>query len=160
MKKIDLGQAVTILANVGVLAGILLLVYELNQNRQMMQAQTRSAIADGITEFLVNIWSDPELSELSELSELWALGGAGTSLDEAQYRQFSALMTGFLRHLEGAHYQYRNGLYEQDEFETQREQIRRLVALPGYKSYWCDPRRPTVFTHDFSSEMDALISCP
>ena len=31
MKKIDLGQAITILANFGVLIGILLLVYELNQ---------------------------------------------------------------------------------------------------------------------------------
>jgi len=154
MNKINLGQTAAILANVGVLVGILLLVYELNQNRQMMQAQTRSAIADGITEFLVNIGSDPELSEL------WALGGAGTSLDEGQYRQFSALMTGFLRYLEGAHYQYRNGLYEQNEFETQREQIRRLFALPGNQRYWCDPQRPTVFTHDFSTEMDALISCP
>ena len=154
MKKIDLGQTITVLANVGVLIGILLLVYELNQNRQMMQAQTRSAIANGITDFLVNIGSD------RELSDLWSLGGSGTSLDEAESRQFSVLMTGFLRYLEGAHYQYRNGLFEQNEFETQREQIRRLFALPGYKSYWCDPRRPTVFTHDFSSEMDALISCP
>ena len=154
MKKIDLGQAITILANIGVLVGILLLAYELHQNRQMMQAQSRSAIADGITDFLVNIGSN------SELSELWAQGGAGTTLDEAQYRQFSVLMTGFLRYLEGAHYQYRNGLYEPDEFETQREQISRLFALPGYRRYWCDPGRPTVFTRDFMGEMDALISCP
>ena len=154
MKKKDLGQRITVLANVGVLVGILLLVYELNQNRQMMQAQTRSSIADGITEFLVNIGSDPELADL------WALGGAGTALDETESRQFSTLMTGFLRYLEGAHYQYRNGLFEQDEFETQREQIARLFALPGYKTYWCDPNRPTVFTSDFTNEMDALISCP
>jgi hypothetical protein len=39
MKKIDLGQTVAILANVGVLAGILLLVYELNQTRELAQAQ-------------------------------------------------------------------------------------------------------------------------
>ena len=40
MKKIDLGQTLGILANVGVVFGILLLAYELNQNRQMMEAQT------------------------------------------------------------------------------------------------------------------------
>jgi len=154
MKKVDLGKAITILANVGVLVGILLLAYELNQNRQMMQAQTRSAIADGITEFLVNIGSDPELSDL------WALGGAGMPLNESESRQFAVLMTGFLRYLEGAHYQYRNGLFERDEFETQREQLKRLFALPGYKSHWCDPDRLTVFTQDFTSEIDALTSCP
>jgi hypothetical protein len=39
MKKIDLGQTLSIVANVGVLAGILLLVYELNQTRELAQAQ-------------------------------------------------------------------------------------------------------------------------
>ena len=48
MKKIDLGQTLGIVANVGVIAGILLLAYELNQNRQMMQAQTRNAISETI----------------------------------------------------------------------------------------------------------------
>lgn len=41
MKKLDMGQSLGILANVGVLFGILLLVYELNQNRQMMEAAVR-----------------------------------------------------------------------------------------------------------------------
>jgi len=50
MKKIDLGQTLTILANVGVLAGILLLVFELNQNREMMRAQTRSELASSLVD--------------------------------------------------------------------------------------------------------------
>jgi len=37
MKKIEFGQAIAVFANIGVLVGILLLAYELNQNRQMMQ---------------------------------------------------------------------------------------------------------------------------
>ncbi len=32
MKKLDLGQTITILANVGVIAGIVFLGYELRQN--------------------------------------------------------------------------------------------------------------------------------
>ena len=41
MKKIDLGQTITILANLGVIGGILLLAYELRQNNAFMGAQAR-----------------------------------------------------------------------------------------------------------------------
>jgi hypothetical protein len=34
MKKIDVGQMLTLLANFGVIVGLLLLVYELNQARE------------------------------------------------------------------------------------------------------------------------------
>ena len=39
MKKIDLGQAITILANVGVIAGIVFLAMELQQNNALLAAQ-------------------------------------------------------------------------------------------------------------------------
>ncbi len=41
MKKIDLGQTITILANVGVIAGIVFLAVELRQNNTLMAAQAR-----------------------------------------------------------------------------------------------------------------------
>ena len=42
MKKIDLAQAVSILANVGVIAGIAFLGAELQQNNELLRAQTRA----------------------------------------------------------------------------------------------------------------------
>lgn len=48
MKKIDRGQTISLLANFGVMIGILLLVFELNQNRVVTEAQTRSAITASI----------------------------------------------------------------------------------------------------------------
>ncbi len=41
MKKIDLGQTITILANVGVIAGIVFLGLELAQNNELLAAQAR-----------------------------------------------------------------------------------------------------------------------
>ena len=38
MKKIDLGQTITILANVGVIAGIVFLAFELQQNNELLAA--------------------------------------------------------------------------------------------------------------------------
>ena len=43
MKKIDLGQMITILANVGVIAGIVFLAIELRQNNELLAAQASFA---------------------------------------------------------------------------------------------------------------------
>ncbi len=53
MKKIDLGQAITILANIGVIAGIIFLGVELQQNNEFLEAQARSdreAVRRGVFE--------------------------------------------------------------------------------------------------------------
>lgn len=42
MKKLDLGQTITILANLGVIAGIIFLAIELQQNNQLLGAQARA----------------------------------------------------------------------------------------------------------------------
>ena len=39
MKKLDLGQSITILANVGVIAGIIFLAVELRQNNELLEAE-------------------------------------------------------------------------------------------------------------------------
>jgi len=39
MKKIDVGQTITILANIGVIAGIILLAYEISQNSEAIRLQ-------------------------------------------------------------------------------------------------------------------------
>ena len=42
MKKIDIGQAVAVLANLGVIAGLVFLVIELRQNSEELAAQSRA----------------------------------------------------------------------------------------------------------------------
>jgi len=45
MKKIELGQTISILANLGVIAGIVFLGLELQQNNTLLNAQIRAARA-------------------------------------------------------------------------------------------------------------------
>jgi hypothetical protein len=47
MKKIDLGQTVQILANLGVIAGIVFLGIELQQNNALLGAQARFGESHG-----------------------------------------------------------------------------------------------------------------
>ena len=44
MKKLGLGQTIGILANIGVVAGILFLAYEIQQNNKFLAAQARSVL--------------------------------------------------------------------------------------------------------------------
>ncbi len=153
MKKIDLGKTVQTLANLGVLAGILLLVYELNQDRDLTTAQNRANISDKVTEFMVNVGSDPQLSSL------WLRGSAGERLEPPQDAQFFYMLTGFLRLLENVHYQYRSGLYDETEFRAQLQTWRTLFTAPGYQDYWCDPDRGATFSREFTTEIDGLVTC-
>ena len=51
-------------ANVAVLAGIGLLIFELQQNREIIRAQTRSQISSELTNLLSQVATDPELASL------------------------------------------------------------------------------------------------
>ena len=76
MKKIDLGQAITILANVGVVAGIVFLGLELRQNNQFLGAESRYNLLqnrhnvhlmviqdDDVADLLVKARTEQELTE-------------------------------------------------------------------------------------------------
>ncbi len=113
LKKPDLGQTLGILANVGVLLGILLLVYELAQNRQMMRAQTRTQIATEIVGLLGDI--NPQFASV------FRRGISGEELTPDEEIQFRYRQLTVFRYFENVHYQYRQGLYDEVEFSAQKE---------------------------------------
>ena len=63
MKKIDLGQAITILANTGVIAGIIFLGVELQQNNELMAADARYNRLNIATESMTILAENPDLAE-------------------------------------------------------------------------------------------------
>ena len=86
MKKIDFAQAATILANVGVIAGIVFLGFELRQNNELMEAEARATYASmdqtgwgfiienpDFIEVLIKDRNGDELTEAEELrlNALW-----------------------------------------------------------------------------------------
>ncbi len=64
MKKIALGQTITILANLGVIAGIAFLAVELQQNNELLAAQARSDLTDRAARYLEITMTSPDLSEI------------------------------------------------------------------------------------------------
>jgi len=153
MKKIDFGQAITVLANIGVLLGILLLVYELSQNRAMMEAQTRTALQQGFNEWIYNANADLETSSLD------MRGNRGDELTEEERVRYTRLRLALLRYYENVHYQYRIGLYDEEEFAAQREAWRRVtINNSGTRDLFCGSR--SVFSPYFVAELEGLLEEP
>ena len=64
MKKIDLGQTITIFANIGVIAGIVFLALELQQNNELMQVAARDARSDRLQHYVEQVYMVPGLAEI------------------------------------------------------------------------------------------------
>lgn len=149
MKTIDFGQTLQLLGNVGVVVGILLLVYELNQNRELMEAQTRHEIAQSIVEQLGELASDGDLADLARRARC---GRLESGLEEDRY--FSHVNSR-LRYWEDAHFQYRRGLFDEAEFSAQREAWRAFIQPGATQEAW--NRMKLSFSSEFVREIDALI---
>jgi hypothetical protein len=61
MKNINLGQSMTILANVGVVAGILFLAIELQQNNEVLEAEVRATWVNRQAGLLETMALNPDL---------------------------------------------------------------------------------------------------
>jgi hypothetical protein len=102
MKKIDVGQTIGILANLGVIAGIAFLAIEIGQNNELMQAAARSAQDERIQDYIEQVYMVPGLADiimkansgvqLTETEELIVYNRQLRLLRgfEAQYREYLA----------------------------------------------------------------------
>ena len=78
MKKIDIGRTVAIVANVGVIAGLLLLAFELQQNNEALGLQSRLERENALRQGLVRRLNNSDLIRASAR----AIEGEELSLEE------------------------------------------------------------------------------
>lgn len=141
----------TLAANFGVLIGIILLIVELDQNRDMMRAQTRHEMAKGIVDLLLIPASNEQLADLMRRAH------SGEQLTPTELFQFQMRTNALFRYWEDVHYQYRVGLYDEIEFAKQRDAWRASFnksSLQG--TYWCNVRM--LYSPEFMTEMDKLLN--
>ena len=121
MRKLDLGQTITILANLGVIAGIVFLGIELGQNNQLMESEAREARNQRLIEINRDIYAVPGFAELlvktgrgetlteAEEHKLHAFGLMRLRMIEAQY--FDSLEGNITNNVPGYRNAFRGGVY-------------------------------------------------
>jgi hypothetical protein len=148
MKKIDVGRTITILANLGVIAGILLLVYELNQSRRLAAAQIRNDISQTAVMTRLTMAENGATSILRRVTR-------GEQIEPHEWELASASLSAVFRHWENQDYQYRIGLYDQSEWDAIRVGIRTTLSVPSIWQYWCET--PDTFSAPFVADIDELM---
>jgi hypothetical protein len=150
MNTENLNRWLAIGANLAVLAGIGLLVFELDQNREIMRAQTRSQISSELTNLLSQVAADPQLASLVRRAD----NGEELTPDEAH--QYAHRSAAFFRFFENVHYQYRQGLYDETEYQAHREAWRGFFKNSATAAKnWCGYRE--VVSPALRAEIDSLI---
>ncbi len=103
MKRLDLGQTLGILANAGVIAGILFLGYEIRQNNRFLAAEARAGMTANRVSYNDMMLAPENLSaylratrneQLSdeETARLTIIGNSLLVRWESEYREFAAGM--------------------------------------------------------------------
>ena len=122
----------TLLANIGVLAGIIFLAIEIRQNSDAIRAQTRAQLAEEVTElFSVNMNDQ-------EYATVFMRGNNVEKLSAVEQYQYYRHRSAWANYWLNVAYQHKMGMYDEAEFTQQMINIRRdMEIFPGLKVHWC-----------------------
>ena len=137
MKRIDIGQAITILANLGVIAGIIFLAVEIRQNQAVLEqgnamnlvAVQNSALDrfSGFRKFLL---------ENDELFMIWTNGMRDAELTDIERQKFNELCTEHIFSMVTNHRAY-TALDRLPEAENAISNVRgRIATSQTYAACW------------------------
>ena len=104
MKKIDLGQTLSILANLGVIAGIVFLAIEVRQNQESLEQSNlidRAAVLTDTTAHFAEFRY--VISQDEEITDLWYRGRRGEELSLIETDRFNDLCSSYFCNLATAH---------------------------------------------------------
>jgi len=109
LKKIDLGQTISIFANVGVIAGIIFLAVELRQNTAAVQGSTYQALSDGSSNQYIGVVHDTSFAEI--LIRVYQ-GAAMEDFSDIENGRLIFYYNAMIQRLENSYYQWQTGLVD------------------------------------------------
>ena len=151
-KPSKLERWLTIVANLAVVGGILLVAVELRQNTRAIQAQTRDSITEKQMEYLGWLATNSETAVVAVRADSLGRG----SLNSAELRMWNAFNNAVFREWENSYYQYRRGLFSEEEFEARLAIWRGSMVRAGQREAWEEFRLG--FAPDFRAEIDAIVA--
>lgn len=141
MKKIDLGQTISVIANVGVILGIVFLAVELDQNQQILEQQLtldrltgRDAALGTFNGFRSQLLENPYLIPV------WNKGLSGEPLNEDEREQFELLCANYIWSQVTLYARF-SALDMVDEVNATTAILRDQRASERFRQCWDDSKR-------------------
>jgi len=142
----------TLFANIAVLAGIVFLGLEIQQNTRMIESQTKNSITQNINDIgLAGVENEYTAGVIAK--------GLRDNIEPGVYQEnitWILFAQGNFRNWENEWYQYRNGIFDEEEYEGRRRNMYRNLEFPGFRTYWEDYRQ--TFSDSFIEQIDLIIS--
>ena len=149
MKKIDLGHTLGILANIGVIAGIIFLGIEIQQNTRSLEMSAYQELIGQINEFGSRNLDNPRIVLLARSGR----ASADLSADESiEVQAFFFLLT---RHGDLAYYQYERGALSLERFESSLGPLSSFLCEQLYREFW--KRESSIFVASFRQYIETRI---
>ena len=133
MNKIDAGQTLSLLANVGVILGILLLVYELNQNTAAMQGDTYQALLGSVTNISIAVAQDADLDRIVSIGN-----SRPTELGDEDWSRYRNYKLGQVWQFGYAYLAYDRGEMNESQWSAIVPAFSLLVCEPGFQRWWSE----------------------
>jgi uncharacterized protein (TIGR02246 family) len=152
MKKPDLTQVIQILANVGVIAGIVFLAIELRQNNETLRAQVRLERAQTRTEGLTELINNPDLVRAR------VKDASGAELTPEERVVLEAQWSIVLTRWQYIHGEWQAGLIDDEDIPVVAWK-RTMSGFPSFYRTWQNDKA-TAFRPDFVQWMDRNVVEP
>ena len=123
----------SLIANIGVIASIVFLGLEMQQNTEMMQSQTRNSIVENQLSFYERAIENNEFAVIIAEMRLNPDSYPTGSPENFQYALFMASQQ---RMWENEFYQYQKGLFDSDEFKARTNLWRRAIGFEANLQAW------------------------
>ncbi len=130
MKKVDIGQTIQIIANIGVIAGIFFVGFELQQNT----VAVKSEASNGIQE---NVVANYEILMSDSMMDIYQRGMINPAdLTALETGKFHSFWTVSLLAYQNLYYQVLEGAYDGQRVEGWWQHLRSQFEYSGVKEHW------------------------
>ena len=147
---VRISSLISLAANVVTVAGLLIVVLQLYESQRMTRAQTRHELSSTIVTILSDTANNPQLASVIYR------GAKGMPLTPVEQFQFEVRSNALLRYWEDVHYQFRMGLYDEEEFDRHRDAWAATIRQSkGFVEYWCRVRQ--LYSPAFADQMNRLL---
>ena len=134
MKKLDLGQTIQIIANIGVIGGIIFLGVEIQQNNDELTSQARfNYYSNRLTEYRM-------VAQNPEMTDLVYRAGQGEPLTPQESLRLRNRMLSLITSWEFEFGEYQRGRLSPDEFNIPAKQYT-VEIMPVFRQYWDEYRQ-------------------
>ncbi len=152
MKKIDLGQTIAILANLGVVASLIFVGIQVQQGAAATRSATVLQLKDSWVQLNLASATSAELAEAFRLVETQGWDGADYSS--------KVLVASFYRTLfhiwSNAYYQFQNGTLDGGQWAPHLREAKNAIQTPSIRQVWSD--WDFVYDDSFRNLMNDLIA--